>query len=432
MRDLTAVKDALKNHQIELPSWAFGNSGTRFKVFGQPGVPRNPYEKADDAAQVHRYTGVAPVMAVHIPWDKVDDYAALSAHARDNGIRIGAVNSNVFQDDDYMLGSVCNPDPKVRKKALAHLLDCVDIMDATGSRDLKLWFADGTNYPGQDDIAARQDRMAEALAAVYARLGDGQRMLLEYKLFEPSFYTTDVPDWGTALLHCLALGDKAQVVVDTGHHAPGVNIEFIVAMLLKAGKLGGFDFNSRFYADDDLMVGAADPFQLFRIMHEVVKAGALYPGQPTGITATGATAQDGTAAAQDGTAAAQDGTAAAQDGTAAAQASGPGVAFMLDQCHNIEPKIPAQIRSVMNVQESVAKALLVDAAALRDAQLAGDVLAANAVLMDAYNTDVRPLLAELREESGLAPDPVKAYLASGYAEKIVSERIGGTAASWGA
>jgi L-rhamnose isomerase/sugar isomerase len=402
MHDLTAVKDALKKHQIELPSWAFGNSGTRFKVFGQPGVPRNPYEKADDAAQVHKYTGVAPIMAVHIPWDKVDDYEALAAYARAAGIRIGAVNANVFQDDDYKLGSICNPDPKVRKKALAHLLECVDIMDATGSRDLKLWFADGTNYPGQDDIVARQQRLAEALAAVYARLGDGQRMLLEYKLFEPSFYTTDVPDWGTALVHCQSLGDKAQVVVDTGHHAPGVNIEFIVAMLLKVGKLGGFDFNSRFYADDDLMVGAADPFQFFRIMHEVVKAAALYPGQQAGITAT--------------------------------SAAGPntGVAFMLDQCHNIEPKIPAQIRSVMNVQEGIAKALLVDIDALTVAQLDGDVLGANAVLMDAYNTDVRPLLAELREEQGLAPDPVKAYLASGYGAKIIAERVSGTAAGWGA
>ncbi len=406
MRDLTEVKGALKNHQIELPSWAFGNSGTRFKVFGQPGVPRNPYEKADDAAQVNQYTGVAPVMAVHIPWDKVDDYADLAAHAKSNGIRIGAVNSNVFQDDDYKLGSICNPDPRVREKALAHLLECVDIMDATGSRDLKLWFADGTNYPGQDDIVARQDRLAEALAAVYARLGDGQRMLLEYKLFEPSFYTTDVPDWGTALLHCQALGDQAQVVVDTGHHAPGVNIEFIVALLLKAGKLGGFDFNSRFYADDDLMVGAADPFQLFRIMHEVVKAGALFPGQAPSVRPDEITARSGD--------------------------NGPGIAFMLDQCHNIEPKIPAQIRSVMNVQEAVAKALLVDAEELRAAQLAGDVLAANAALMDAYNTDVRPLLAGLREEMGLAPDPVKAYLASGYGEKIVAERVGGTAAGWGA
>jgi L-rhamnose isomerase/sugar isomerase len=388
MRDLTAVKDALKNHQIELPSWAFANSGTRFKVFGQPGVPRTPYEKASDAAQVHTYTGVAPSMAVHIPWDKVDDYEALAVHAKNNGIRIGTVNSNVFQDDDYKLGSVCNPDPRVRKKAIAHLLECVDIMDATGSRDLKLWFADGTNYPGQDDIIARQDRLAEALAAVYARLGPGQRMLLEYKLFEPSFYTTDVPDWGTSLLHCQALGPEAMVVVDTGHHAPGVNIEFIVALLLKAGRLGGFDFNSRFYADDDLMVGAADPFQLFRITHEVVKAGALAPAA--------------------------------------------GVAFMLDQCHNIEPKIPAQIRSVMNVQEATAKALLVDAEALREAQLAGDVLAANAALMDAYNTDVRPLLAGLREEMGLAPDPVSAYLASGYGEKIISERQGGSPAGWGA
>jgi L-rhamnose isomerase / sugar isomerase len=388
MRDRDVVLAGLRSHRIELPSWAFGNSGTRFKVFGQPGVPRDPFEKAADAAQVHKFTGVAPSMAVHIPWDKVDDYGALAAHAKSGGIEIGTVNANVFQDDDYRLGSVCNPDPKVREKALAHLLECVDIMDATGSKDLKLWFADGTNYPGQDDIGARQDRLAEALAAVYQRLGPDQRMLLEYKLFEPAFYTTDVPDWGTSLLHCQALGPRAMVVVDTGHHAPGVNIEFIVALLLKAGRLGGFDFNSRFYADDDLMVGAADPFQLFRIMHEVVKADALGPRA--------------------------------------------GVAFMLDQCHNIEPKIPAQIRSVMNVQEAVAKALLVDTGELREAQLAGDVLAANAALMDAYNTDVRPLLAQLREEMGLDPEPVRAYLRSGYAEKIAAERTGGSPAGWGA
>ncbi|HXL92393.1 MAG TPA: L-rhamnose isomerase [Streptosporangiaceae bacterium] len=383
-----AVKDALRKQEIELPSWAFGNSGTRFKVFSQPGVPRDPYEKADDAAQVHKYTGVAPGMAVHIPWDKVGDYAALAAHAAGNGIRLGTVNANVFQDNDYKLGSVCNPDPRVRQKAVEHLLECIDIMDATGSRDLKLWFADGTNYPGQDDIRARQDRLAEALQTVYQRLGPDQRMLLEYKLFEPSFYSTDIPDWGTSLLHCQALGPKAMVVVDTGHHAPGVNIEFIVMMLLRAGRLGAFDFNSRFYADDDLMAGAADPFQLFRIMHEVVRADAL--------------------------------------GRAA------GVAFMLDQCHNIEPKIPAQIRSVMNVQEATAKALLVDTEVLGQAQLAGDVLAANAALMDAYNTDVRPLLAELREERGLAPDPVAAYLASGYGEKIIAGRQGGSPAGWDA
>jgi L-rhamnose isomerase/sugar isomerase len=387
MPDLTAAKTALREHRIEIPSWAFMNTGTRFKVFAQPGVPRTPEEKIDDAAQVHLYTGVAPSVAVHIPWDRVDDYAALAAYARDAGVRIGTVNSNVFQDDDYKLGSVANPDPRVRRKALDHLLGCVDIMDATGSRDLKLWFADGTNYPGQDDIRTRQDRLAEALAAVYQRLGPDQRMLLEYKLFEPAFYTTDVPDWGTSVLHCMALGPKALVVVDTGHHAPGTNIEFIVAVLLRAGRLGGFDFNSRFYADDDLMVGAADPFQLFRILHEVVRADALRPGA--------------------------------------------GVAFMLDQCHNIEPKIPAQIRSVMNVQEATAKALLIDAEALAAAQQDGDVLAANAAFMDAYNTDVRPLLAGLREEMGLDPDPFAAYLRSGYQEKIVAERVGGTAASWG-
>ena len=293
----------------------------------------------------------------------------------------------MFQDDDYRLGSVANPDPRVRRKALDHLLECVDIMDATGSADLKLWFADGTNYPGQDDIGPARTGWPRRCSAVYQRLGPDQRMLLEYKLFEPSFYTTDVPDWGTSLLHCVALGPKAAVVVDTGHHAPGVNIEFIVAVLLRAGRLGGFDFNSRFYADDDLMVGAADPFQLFRILNEVVAAGALRPDA--------------------------------------------GIAFMLDQCHNIEPKIPAQIRSVMNVQEATAKALLVDRAALAAAQQAGDVLGANAVLMDAYNTDVRPLLAELREEMGLDPDPVGAYLRSGYAEKIVADRVGGTPASWG-
>ena len=386
MPDLTAVKTALREHRIEIPSWAFMNTGTRFKVFAQPGVPRTPQEKIDDAAQVHLYTGVAPSVAVHIPWDRVDDYAALAAYARDAGVQIGTVNSNVFQDDDYKLGSVTNPDPRVRRKAVNHLLECVDIMDATGSRDLKLWFSDGTNYPGQDDIAARQDRLAEALATVYERLGPDQRMLLEYKLFEPSFYATDVPDWGTSVLHCMALGPKAQVVVDTGHHAPGTNIEFIVAVLLRAGRLGGFDFNSRFYADDDLMVGSADPFQLFRILNEVVAADALRPGA--------------------------------------------GIAFMLDQCHNIEPKIPAQIRSVMNVQEAAAKALLVDRAALKAAQQGGDVLGANAALMDAYNTDVRPLLAELREDMGLDPDPVGAYQRSGYGEKIVADRVGGTPASW--
>jgi L-rhamnose isomerase / sugar isomerase len=388
MSDMAAIKAALAAQEIETPSWAYGNSGTRFKVFPQPGVPRTVKEKIDDAATVHRLTGVAPSVALHIPWDAVDDYADLAAYAKDQGIRIGAINTNVFQDDDYKLGSVTNPDPGVRRKATDHLLEAIAIMDATGSRDLKLWFADGLNYPGQDDLRDRQDRLGAALRETYERLGSHQRILLEYKLFEPAFYATDIPDWGVAYAHCLELGPRATVCVDTGHHAPGTNIEFIVAFLLRAGRLGAFDFNSRFYADDDLMVGAADPFQLFRIMYEVVRADALDPSA--------------------------------------------GIAFMLDQSHNIEPKIPALIRSVMNVQEATAKALLVDRAALSAAQQAGDVLAANAVFMDAFATDVRPLLAEVRQELGLDPDPMAAYARSGYAEKIVAERVGGTQAGWGA
>ncbi|MGP3769561.1 L-rhamnose isomerase [Streptomyces sp. SDT5-1] len=388
MPDIAAVKAALANQRIETPSWGYGNSGTRFKVFAQAGVPRTPHEKLDDAAKVHEFTGIAPKVALHIPWDKVDDYAALAAYAKERGVELGTINSNTFQDDDYKLGSVCHPDAAVRRKAVDHLLECVDIMDATGSKDLKIWLADGTNYPGQDDIVARQDRLAEALATVYERLGDDQRLLLEYKFFEPAFYTTDVPDWGTSYMQCMKLGDKAQVVVDTGHHAPGTNIEFIVALLLREKKLGGFDFNSRFYADDDLMVGAADPFQLFRILHEVAKNGGFDPAT--------------------------------------------NVAFMLDQCHNIEAKIPAVIRSVMNVQEATAKALLVDRDALTAAQSAGDVLTANSVIMDAYNTDVRPLLAEWREERGLAANPVSAYAESGWQERIAAERVGGEQAGWGA
>jgi L-rhamnose isomerase/sugar isomerase len=382
------VKGALRTQRIETASWAYGNSGTRFKVFPQEGVPRDPYEKVLDASTVHRFTGVAPTVALHIPWDRVDDYGDLAAFATGQGIALGTINANVFQDNDYKLGSVTNPDPGVRGKAIGHLLECIDVMDRTGSRDLKLWFPDGTNYPGQDDVRVRQDRLASALRETYDRLGGGQRMLLEYKLFEPAFYLTDVPDWGTAYVHCVQLGERAKVVIDTGHHAPGTNIEFIVAILLRAGKLGGFDFNSRFYADDDLMVGAADPFQLFRIMHEIVLADAVGPASE--------------------------------------------IAFMLDQCHNIEPKIQAVIRSVMNVQEATAKALLVDRAALEAAQRSGDVLGANAALMDAYNTDVRPLLAELREDMGLDPDPIAAYRRSGYFEKVRDERATGQAAGWGA
>ncbi|MCX6425970.1 MAG: L-rhamnose isomerase [Actinobacteria bacterium] len=384
----TAIKETIKRLGIEVPSWAYGNSGTRFKVFSQLGVPRDPYEKIADAAQVNKFTGAVPTVALHIPWDKVKDYAHFATYAKDLGVTLGTINSNTFQDDQYKLGSVCNPDPKVRKMAVDHLLECIDIMDITGTNDLKIWLADGTNYPGQDDLRDRQDRLQESLEITYKRLGPNQRMLLEYKFFEPSFYSTDVPDWGTSYLHCMKLGPKAMVCVDTGHHAPGTNIEFIVALLLREGRLGAFDFNSRFYADDDLIVGAADPYQLFRIMNEVNRAGGFDVGTP--------------------------------------------VSYVLDQCHNIEDKIPGQIRSITNVQEAVAKALLVDRVALKKAQLDGNVLAANDILMDAYNTDVRPLLGEMRNEIGLDADPMKAYLASGYGAKIAAERVGGAQAGWGA
>ena len=378
----------LKTQTIELPSWAFGNSGTRFRVFTTAGVPRDPYEKIDDVAQVNAFTGITPRVSLHIPWDKTDDYDALRRHAEDRGIRIGTINSNVFQDDDYKLGSLTNPDERVRAKAIAHHLECIDIMRATGAPALKIWLPDGTNYPGQDSIRERQDRLADSLSEIYAALDDDQLLVLEYKFFEPAFYHTDVPDWGTSLVHCLSLGERAKVVLDTGHHAPGTNIEFIVAQLVRLGRLGAFDFNSRFYADDDLIVGAADPYQLFRIMNEIVAAGAL--------------------------------------------ASDSGVNFMLDQCHNLEEKIPGEIRSATNVQEATAKALLVDREALKAAQLAGDVLAANDIFIDAFNTDVRPMLAELRESQGLAPDPMRAFLDSGYLERVRSERVGGNAAGWGA
>jgi L-rhamnose isomerase/sugar isomerase len=388
MPDFAAISDRLAEQAIELPSWAFGNSGTRFKVFSQPGVPRDPFEKIADAAQVHQYTALSPSVALHIPWDKVDSYADLKNHADDHGVALGTINSNTFQDDIYKLGSLTHSDAKTRQTAIDHHFECIDIMGETGSRDLKIWLADGTNYPGQDDMRGRQDRLTESLQKIYERIGEGQRLVLEYKIFEPAFYHMDVPDWGTSYAQVAALGDRATVCLDTGHHAPSTNIEFIVMQLLRLGKLGSFDFNSRFYADDDLIVGAADPFQLFRIIVEVIRGGGY-----------------------------------GNDGD---------TAFMLDQCHNIEDKIPGQIRSVLNVQEMTARALLVDRSALSEAQLAGDVLAAHGILMDAFYTDVRPMLAAWREERGLPADPMRAYAESGYAASIIEGRVGGAQAGWGA
>lgn len=384
----TAMTTILEQQAIELPSWAFGNSGTRFKVFTTPGTPRTPYEKIEDAAKVHEYTKLAPSVALHIPWDKVGDFADLKKHAEDHGVALGTINSNTFQDDIYKFGSLTHVDKKVRQAAIDHHFECIDIMHKTGSQDLKIWLADGSNYPGQVNLRARQDRLQESLQAIYQRLGDKHRMVLEYKFFEPAFYHTDVPDWGTAYVQVHALGDKATVCLDTGHHAPGTNIEFIVAQLLRLGRLGSFDFNSRFYADDDLIVGAADPFQLFRILFEVYRNGGF-------------------------------------DKKA-------GVAFMLDQCHNVEDKIPGQIRSVLNVQEMTAKVLLVDLAALDAAEKSGDVLEANNILMDAFNTDVRGALSDWRESRGLPREPFAAYRSSGHLEKIAKDRVGGQQMGWGA
>lgn len=375
--DAAAVRDAVRSLPIELPSWGFGNAGTRFGAFPEAGVARDIYEKIEDAATVHRLTGAAPSVAVHIPWDKPPagkTWADIAAFAKDEGVTIGAINPNLFQEREYKLGSVCNPDPKVREKAVAHLVECCEIAGVTGSKQVSLWLADGTNYPGQDDIRDRRRRLKEALGQCYQALPSGVELLVEYKLFEPAFYTTDLPDWGTSLLMCQHLGPQAKVLVDTGHHGHYTNIEFIVATLLDEERLGGFHFNDRRYADDDLIVGSANPQQLFLIFHELING---------------------------------------NDGRTAAP-----VAYMLDQAHVIEPKIEAMVLSVLNVQTAYAKALLVDRAALRERQLAGDVLGAHAVLRDAYETDVRPLLAQAREEIGRPADPLAALAQ----DEIVRER----------
>jgi L-rhamnose isomerase/sugar isomerase len=393
--DVDKVIERLKAQAVETPSWGYGNSGTRFRVFGQPGVPRDPFEKFEDAAQVHKYTGICPSVAIHIPWDRVEDYGALQAHARGLGLRVGAVNPNVFQDEDYKFGSMCHPDPRVRRKATDVILECIEVAKVTDSKILSLWFADGTNYPGQDDFRSRKRRMEAVLAEVYRALPPDVRMLLEYKCFEPAFYATDLFDWGVSLLTCQQLGPQAQVLVDLGHHLQGTNVEQIVAILLDEGRLGGFHFNNRKYADDDLIVGSINPYELFLIFCELV--------------------------------------AAEQAEDEPARRCARAVAYMLDQSHNVEAKIPAMIRSVLNVHTALAKALLVDRQALRQRQQACDVVGANSVLVEAYETDVRPLLARVREGLGCPDpaDPLGAFLASGYLEQIAESRKEGVPAGWG-
>ena len=381
--DVRAVEAALAALSIETPSWGYGDSGTRFAVFQQPARPRDVFERVDDAAEVHRLTGTAGSVALHFPWDAVDDLPALRAYVEDAGLRVGAVNANLFQDPDYKLGSVTHPDAAVRARAVEHLVDCVRIAAELGSTAQSLWLADGTNYPGQDDLRGRRGRMLDALRKVYAALPPEQELLVEYKLFEPAFYATDLADWGSALLVCERLGPQAKVLVDLGHHAQGTNVEQITAILAAEGRLGGFHFNNRKYADDDLIVGSVNPFELFLIFCEL------------------------------------------------AASSGPLPRLTIDQAHNVEEKVEAMVLSVTNLQEAYAKALIVDAGRLRALQAEGDVLGAHEVLLDAYRTDVRPLCGRVREAAGAATDPVRELRASGYVARVSAERGGRTAVAGG-
>jgi L-rhamnose isomerase/sugar isomerase len=382
---LPDVAEQLVALAIETPSWGYGDSGTRFGTFPQPGRPRDVFERVEDAAEVHRLTGTAPAVALHFPWDAVEDLGALRDRIEAAGLRVGAVNPNLFQDPDYKLGSVTHPDAGVRAKAVEHLLECVSIATALGSTAQSLWLADGTNYPGQDELRARRARLIDSLAQVYAALPDEQELLVEYKLFEPAFYATDLADWGSAVLVCQRLGERARVLIDLGHHAQGTNVEQIVAILADEGRLGGFHFNNRKYADDDLIVGSVNPFELFLIFCELAGSGRPLPR------------------------------------------------LTIDQAHNVEAKVEAMVLSVVNLQEAYAKALLVDREALAAAQARGDVLAGHGALLDAYRTDVRPLCAKVRAGLGAAEDPVAELRASGYAARIADER-GATAAvagGWG-
>jgi len=371
----------LERFEIETPSWGYADTGTRFGKYLQDAAASTIEEKLADAAQVHRYTGCCPSVAVHVLWDfaPASDPAAIAEHAQQFGVRIGSINPNVFQDQCYKFGSLTNRDPAIRAAALRHLQESIAIGRAVGSKLLSLWFADGTNYPGQASIRQRKQWLHQGLKRVNAALPDDMRMLVEYKPFEPAFYHTDIADWGMAYVFAKYAGPRAKVLVDTGHHLPGCNIEHIVAFLIDEDMLGGFHFNDRKYADDDLTLGSIDPYQLFRIFNEIVAAEAEL----------GDTLE---------------------------------IAYMVDQSHNLKPKIEAMIQTVMTAQELFAKALLVDHAALATARAHDDVVQAERVLQDAYQTDVRPFLVEYRRQRRLAADPLVAFRDSGYTQRVARER----------
>jgi L-rhamnose isomerase/sugar isomerase len=379
--DVDAVKASLKRQIIETPSWGYADSGTRFGVFAQAGAAVTIAEKLADAAQVHRHTGIAPSVATHVLWDFPDQAAVESvpALAESLGVRIGSINPNVFQDREYWMGSFANRSAEIRRKAIQHCLDSVEIGKQLNSSVLSLWFADGTDYPGQSDIRARKRWFQDSLAEVYAAMPDTMTMLVEYKPFEPGLYHTDIADWGMSYVLSRKLGDRARVLVDLGHHLPGTNIEHIVAFLLDEQMLGGFHFNNRKYADDDLMVGSINPYEFFLIYNELVKE----EQDPRG---------------------------------------NPAVEYMVDQGFNSKKKIPGMIQTVLMIQSTYAKALCVDRHVLAAAQAAEDVVGAEQCLLDAYNTDVEPLLRAVRAEMGVPEQPLQAYLASGYQARIEAER----------
>jgi L-rhamnose isomerase/sugar isomerase len=373
---------ALDSFQIELPSWGFANTGTRFGKFLQPAAASTIEEKFSDAGQVHAVTGACPTVALHVLWDLPDgksSVAGVNRLAARYGVRAGSVNPNVFQDQTYKYGSLGNPDFQVRAAALAHLLESAEIAQALESRDVSLWFADGSNYPGTANIRQRREWFVEGLRTLHARLGPEQRMLVEYKPFEPAFYHTDIADWGMALLLARAAGPQAKVLVDTGHHYQTQNIEQIVAWLLAENMLGGFHFNDRRYADDDLTLGSIDPYQVFRIFHEI----RFYEWE------TGRTAD---------------------------------VACMIDQSHNLKGKIEAMIQTVMTAQELYAKAVIVDHGRLADCQSRAALVDAENCLKDAFSTDVRPAIREWARAKGLPEDPLEAFRRSGYLERVTAER----------
>jgi L-rhamnose isomerase/sugar isomerase len=381
-RDQEKVWNALDQFSVELPSWGFANTGTRFGKFLQPAAAATTEEKLADAGQVHAVTGCCPSVAMHVLWDfprGLADVPDVTAAAARCGVRIGAINPNVFQDQQYKHGSLGNPDPEVRKSALAHLVESAAIAAATGSRDVSLWFADGSNYPGTANLRARKRWFEEGLRELHSQLRADQRLLVEYKPFEPAFYHTDIADWGMALLLARAAGPQARVLVDTGHHYQAQNIEQIVAWLLAEEMLGGFHFNDRRYADDDLTLGSIDPYQVFRIFHEI-----LFYEWESGKRAD--------------------------------------VAYMIDQSHNLKPKIEEMIQTAVMAQELYAKAVLVDHALLAIRQRAAELVDAEACLQEAFATDVRPLLRDWRMARGLPAAPLAAFRESGYLERITAER----------